>query len=242
MRFEELQRRYHRDADAAHFAWQTRAPYFAATEARLVADVALAPDERLLEIGCGEGGNLYHLRGRGGARFGVDFSPAKAGFAHRATGAATAAADARHLPFADGSFDAVLIRDLLHHVRDRARVLDEAHRVLRARGRFTLIEPNVLSPLVAMQATVVPAERGLYRSHDRQLRHELAAARFELVDAHPAQPLPVWRALCHPRLGTARLGGRPAIAGALDSVERMAQNLVPRWAWLYLVYRAVRGA
>src|SRR5690242_3708582 len=150
--FDELQRRHHARADAAHFAWQTGAPYFAATERALLDGVRAGAGERLLEIGCGEGGNLWHLRALGAARFGVDFSAAKAAFARRATGVAVAAADAARLPFADGSFDAVLFRDLLHHLPDRARALDEARRVLKPGGRLTLVEPNRRSPLVMLQA------------------------------------------------------------------------------------------
>src|SRR5258706_11942872 len=107
-KFNEIQREHARRADPGHFAWQTEAPYFAATEAQLVRDLYLGPSERLLEVGCGEGGNLYHLRDRPGLRVGVDFSLAKARFAHRSAGAPTACPDAVQLPFADGSFDAVL--------------------------------------------------------------------------------------------------------------------------------------
>src|SRR5262245_59979158 len=64
---------YHEEADPAHLAWQTSAPFFAETEARLVEGVRCDPGERLLEIGCGEGGNLHHLRRLPGARYGVDF-------------------------------------------------------------------------------------------------------------------------------------------------------------------------
>src|SRR4051812_12887518 len=143
-RFVATQRAHYRDANARHFAWQTGAPWFAASEARLVAGVRARPGERVLEIGCGEGGNLHHIRENapGAQLFGVDFSAPKAAFAQQATGAQTAAADAAHLPFADGSFDVVLIRDLLHHLPDRTAALREAHRVLKPRGRITLVEPN----------------------------------------------------------------------------------------------------
>src|SRR5579862_8783953 len=115
---DPVQRAYSRDADPAHYAWQTRAPYFAATEAELLEGLEMSPHERLLEIGCGEGGNLYHLRGRGRLRVGIDASPQKAAFAARNAEAQTLVADAAALPFGDGTFDTVLIRDLLHHVRD----------------------------------------------------------------------------------------------------------------------------
>lgn len=39
--------------------------------------------------------------------------------------------DGSHIPFADGSYDAVLFSDVLHHTSDPAVLLREAHRVAR---------------------------------------------------------------------------------------------------------------
>jgi SAM-dependent methyltransferase len=239
--FVERQRRHHERADAEHFAWQTGAPYFAATERALLDGVRAGAGERLLEIGCGEGGNLWHLRGLDGARFGVDYSPAKAAFARRSTGATIAAADAARLPFGDASFDAVLIRDLLHHLPDRARALAEARRVLKPGGRLTLVEPNRTSPLVLLQAALVPAERGLLASTAQRLRAELAAAGFEVLDEAARQPLPIARVILNPKLGAARLAGLAPVECALALFDRWAERLVPRGAWLYLVYQARRA-
>lgn len=238
--YAEVQRAYHRRADADHFAWQTAGPYFAATEAALLRDLALGPGERLLEIGAGEGGNLFHLGGQGGLRLGVDFSPQKAAFARRVTGAEFLAADAGALPLADGSFDVVLIRDLLHHLPDRLAALTEAHRVLRPAGRLFLIEPNVYSPLALLQALSIQAERGILRSTAAQLRRELTAAGFAVTAARAEQALPVARVLLNPRLGWPRLGAQPAVTGALDALERLARRVIPRQLWLYLSFQAVR--
>lgn len=238
--YAEVQRAYHRRADADHFAWQTQGPYFAATEAALLRDLALGAGERLLEIGAGEGGNLFHLGGQGGLHLGVDFSPQKAAFARRATGAEFLAADAGALPLADGSFDVVLIRDLLHHLPDRLAALTEAHRVLRPAGRLLLIEPNVYSPLALLQALSVPAERGILRSTEAQLRRELGAAGFAVTAARAEQALPVARVLLNPRLGWPRLGAQPKVTGALDALERVARRVIPRRLWLYLSFQAVR--
>jgi 2-polyprenyl-6-hydroxyphenyl methylase/3-demethylubiquinone-9 3-methyltransferase len=238
--YSEVQRAYHRRADADHFAWQTAGPYFAATEAALLSAIALGPKERLLEIGAGEGGTLFHLRGQGGYHLGVDFSPQKAAFARRATGAELLAADAGALPLADGCFDVVLIRDLLHHLPDRPAALAEAHRVLRPAGRLFLIEPNAFSPLALLQALTIKAERGILRSTAERLRGELQAAGFAITAAQAEQALPLMRVLLNPRLGWPQLGARPAVTGALDALERAARWVIPRRLWLYLSFQAVR--
>lgn len=57
-------------------------------------------------------------------------------------GVAVAAADARSLPFSDGTFDTVIGRRFLHHVpeADRAQIVSEAARVLLPSGRLVVIE------------------------------------------------------------------------------------------------------
>ncbi len=50
------------------------------------------------------------------------------------------AADSRHLPFEDGSFDLVAISKALHHVEDPLATLEEMKRVLSSGGYFLLSE------------------------------------------------------------------------------------------------------
>lgn len=54
-----------------------------------------------------------------------------------------AAADAERLPFADASFDNVVMVDVLHHLAHPGAFLDEAARVLRSGGRVLMIEPAI---------------------------------------------------------------------------------------------------
>jgi SAM-dependent methyltransferase len=167
---------------------------------------------------------------------GIDFSSKKAAFAARNAGAHALMADATQLPFADGEFDVVLIRDLLHHVKDRGRVLAEARRVLVPGGRLRLIEPNALSPLIMLQAALVPAERGAMGSTDARLRRELETAGLR-VELHRArQPLPLGRVLLHPRLPFASAPLRRVLAH-LDTV---AARFMPERTWTYLIYEAIK--
>lgn len=45
------------------------------------------------------------------------------------------------LPFADGSFDALICIDSINHLYERARVLREWHRLVRAGGRILCTDP-----------------------------------------------------------------------------------------------------
>jgi SAM-dependent methyltransferase len=50
-------------------------------------------------------------------------------------------------PFEDSSFDHILMQDVLEHVRDPIKVVEELHRVLRAGGRLQLRTPHFSSVL-----------------------------------------------------------------------------------------------
>jgi len=239
--FRKEQAAFFERADAEHFAWQTEAPYFAESEAALLEAVAPAP--RLLEIGCGEGGNLFHLAHRCERAVGLDRSADKLRFARdRLPAARFFRADAGHLPVREGAFDAVLIRDLLHHLPDRGLALCEARRVLRAGGTLTVIEPNGHSPLVWLQGALVAEEREAWRSTARRLREEICAAGFPAPALDSRQPLPVHRVALHYRYGRPALGRRGSVRRLFDGLDAVARRVLPRGAWLYLVAHARRPA
>ncbi|NCA71132.1 MAG: class I SAM-dependent methyltransferase [Sphingobacteriia bacterium] len=50
-------------------------------------------------------------------------------------------ADARALPFAEGTLDAIMMTDVFHHLPDVTRVLTEAGRCVRPGGKLVMLEP-----------------------------------------------------------------------------------------------------
>lgn len=237
-----LQVDYHRGADLDHAAWQREGAYFSETEAALLAGVRCDAGERLLEIGCGEGGNLWHLRHLAGARFGIDFSAARVRAASlQSDGALVACADATRLPFADDAFDVTLVRDLLHHVPTRLDVLTQAHRVTRHGGRLHVFEPNARAPLALLQAATVRAERGVLRSTERRLRDELEATGWKHIDLTYAQPFPIERVVLNPRFGLPSIARYALVRDALSAFSRLAGRVVPELAWLYLCFTAEKS-
>jgi demethylmenaquinone methyltransferase/2-methoxy-6-polyprenyl-1,4-benzoquinol methylase len=96
-----------------------------------------APGRRLADVGGGTGNYALALKREGWEPVVVDRSAEM--LAHAAgKGLEVIEADAQQLPFENGSFDAVTMIAMLHHVEDRGAALAEARRILRAGGRLVL--------------------------------------------------------------------------------------------------------
>jgi trans-aconitate methyltransferase len=93
------------------------------------------PDERILDLGCGDGQLTLRLAATGASITGVDLSPDMIAAA-RARGVQADEASAEKLPYADNSFHAIFSNAALHWVRDHDAMLHEARRILKPGGRF----------------------------------------------------------------------------------------------------------
>lgn len=96
---------------------------------------------RILENGCGVGMYLERLQTFGGRAVGLEFDFERAAEARRRAGAVVNAAG-ENLPYPAGTFDLVLSHEVLEHVRDDRRSLEEIVRVLKPGGRLVLFVPN----------------------------------------------------------------------------------------------------
>ncbi len=224
-------------AEPEHFAWQTSHPYVGERERELVRAAFLPLGDRVLDLGCGEGATLLHLGAPEGA-VGVDLFEPKIAFARRRLPTCRfEVASAERLPFDDGSFDHVLVRDVIHHIEQPEPAIDELARVLAPGGRIDVLEPCRYNPLVALHALTQPAERGELRSTLPYLR-ALLERRFRVVVAEHLQPVALHRIAFHPRLGSPTLGARERVAKAFQVFERTLGRVVPRGMWTYLHVRA----
>ena len=107
------------------------------------------PGERILDLGCGRGEATAYCAREGAITHGVDSSLDALHIAQRRLGALGSGvgqraslflADVKYLPFADASFDKVLMLDLVEHLYpwELAEALREAWRVLAAGGRLVI--------------------------------------------------------------------------------------------------------
>ncbi len=105
-----------------------------------IADAELAGARHVLDVGCGEGQVARRIAALDGTRVvGVDPTENQLAAARtRAGGVTLGRARAEQLPFADGSFDAVVICLTLEHLDPFEPAVVEVGRVLEAGGRFVL--------------------------------------------------------------------------------------------------------
>jgi SAM-dependent methyltransferase len=130
----------------------------------LVEPLALRASHRVLDVGCGPGGVPVWMASRFGCRVdGIDLVPVHVDRARQAAADAGSnarlqfqQADARRLPFADGSFDRVLSVEALYHVHPRTQAARELARVIVPGGRVAFSE-YVLAPRAPQWARFVCA-------------------------------------------------------------------------------------
>jgi ubiquinone/menaquinone biosynthesis C-methylase UbiE len=233
---------FHRRADGARFDTRLSNPFVRRKEmklARLVAQHVPPRGARVLEVGCGEGANLWHLRRErpDGWMVGIDLSPAKVGFMRQTLpGVEGVAADALHLPFRDGEFDAVLLRDLLHHVNwNRDGVVAESLRVLRTPGTLIVLEGDGRTMMNRLFGMLYPVERGMKDSTGATIRSLLS--RYGQTSLHFVEPSSAVRAAGFLLGWPTGVGRIPAFAlcFAASCWEAVAARLWRRSRWVYML-------
>jgi ubiquinone/menaquinone biosynthesis C-methylase UbiE len=240
-RFRDLQRSFFEHADVEHFQWQTTNPLIAATERELLAGFPFPPRGAVLEVGCGEGGNLVNLGAvvRSDARLvvGMDLFERKVAFGQRQVATARfVCGDALALPFKDESFDAVLCRDLLHHLEDRGPAIAELRRICKPGGDLWILEPNGRNLLMILLATIRPHERGLLRNSCERLG-TLVADHFAGPRVEVRQPMPIYRLVLHQKFGLPRLGEHRVARSLMLGFERAIGAVLPRRWWGYILVK-----
>lgn len=105
---------------------------------------------RVLDIGCGDAGVLIAFAEEGAATAGIELDEKSLERARVRAEEHGVQVDLRRgiaeeLPWADGSFDLVILDNVLEHVTDREKTLREIHRVLAPEGLLYMVTPKPLS-------------------------------------------------------------------------------------------------
>lgn len=97
----------------------------------------------LVDIGCSTGLFLNEARRQGFDVAGVEFSGSSASFARDHFHLSVTDGDIHALDYAEGTIDVLTMFDVIEHVRDPARDILAAYRLLKPGGLFILSTPNI---------------------------------------------------------------------------------------------------
>lgn len=172
----------------------------AGIRAQLLREVALAPGQSVMEIGCGTGEFLPGLLAAVGPEGGVAAVDVSAALCARAEAvlaqhplghrASVRQADMRALPFAAASFDAVLCRAVLQYAGPALpAVAAEIARVLRPGGRFAAFEVLSANERPLLPVPSAPLERRAHAEATarwRRLPHRVSRGALAAAFAPPA--------------------------------------------------------
>jgi SAM-dependent methyltransferase len=153
---------------------------------------------RLLDIGCGAGGLLTHLR-RFGTVAGVDAAPEAVAYA-RAKGDADVRQGALpdRIPFGPDEFDVITLLDVLEHIQDDTASLRTIYRLLGPEGFLVMTVPAY--PFLWSQHDILNEHKRRYRRPELHVKLERAG--FRLLK------LSYYNTLLFPPIAAVRLLGR----------------------------------
>jgi len=169
----------------------------------------VGPGDRVLDLGCGGGRHAAEACRRGATVVALDMSAPDLKEARdrlsevdpEGTRGVAVRGDALRLPFADATFDRIIIAEVLEHIPADEAAMTELARVVRPGGLVAVTVPRWGPEKVcwALSDAYHEVEGGhvrIYRS--RQLRTRLAAVGLQLLDRHHAHALhaPYWWLRC----------------------------------------------
>ncbi len=178
--------------------------------------LALQPDDRLLDIGCGFGRHSYEALLHGADVVSCDLALAElesvANTSYQFTIDGVFAenlshtqvqANAQTLPFASNSFTKIIAAEILEHVADDKRIFAELHRVLTPGGTLVVTVPAYLPEKICWKISsdyhapaVVGGHVRIYTK--KELQTKLCATGFTPTKSHRAHALhsPYWWLRC----------------------------------------------
>jgi SAM-dependent methyltransferase len=224
-----------------HASWQRVAADYGDTFAAatrgfiepLLDAAGIGAQERVLDVCCGPGLVAGAATARGAIAAGVDFSSAMLAIARAARPRVEfSQGDAEALPYADGSFDAVVANFGVHHVPNPSAALAEMCRVLAPGGRVAFTtwprpDRNVPWQLLfdairahgALDAAKTPPPSGSINSEE-SCRTALAAAGFHETGARVIER--AWRVKSLHDLLAAFRNGTARTAALIDAQDAAA--------------------
>lgn len=141
MRMSRRLLQYFNDIERFHWWWTGRRQL---VRQLLNQSLGSKKNPSVLDIGCGTGETISFIKSLypKSQVFGLDTSPLAVDYA-KARGHQVIVGNALKLPYKDNTFDAVLLLDVIEHIKDDQGVLIEAKRILKPDGVVILTAPGL---------------------------------------------------------------------------------------------------
>lgn len=153
------------EKDQLYEKWSFQVFYYTNVRDELVDSFSKGKEApfRVLEIGCGTGVNLAYIRYRfpGSEVYGIEMMEQVARFGKYMADIIVGDIETMRIPFEYHYFDAIIMGDVLEHLRDPGQVLREMKKYLKPGGRLVASIPNLMNISV-----VVPLLRGKFTYQD----------------------------------------------------------------------------
>lgn len=107
----------------------------------------------VLDLGCGDGEDSFEISKYAKKVIGIDIVKNPNWSKRKKRNLQFKISEAEKLPFKDGSFDGLFLKDVIHHVDDIERILKEIKRVTTKDALIILIEGNRYNPLFFIHMT-----------------------------------------------------------------------------------------
>ena len=236
------QKKYYKNPQIKRFFWQTNHVYLKKKEKELIAtlrNIILNNNySKILEVGCGEGANILNLNLKNEI-IGIDYSKGKINFAKKQKKKKKNkffVQDAASLNFDDNSFDLVYCRDLLHHLKEKKKAIDEMIRV--AKKKVIIIENNGNNPLIWLFAAFVKIERDAKNSKKSKIMHLLRQNKRKKfnINVYYKEPFPFFRFIYHYNFGLASLANFKIFNFINNTVNFISKYVIPKFFWGYIIY------
>lgn len=134
--------------------------------------------ERVLDVGCADGGFLEHMRGLGWEVQGVEMSPEAAALGRSQRGISIIDKPLTAAGLPHEHYDVITFWASLEHVHDPVAYLRETRRLLRSGGRVVILIQNFASPTVRHLHWGLDPPRHLYHFTPRTMTVALRRAGF----------------------------------------------------------------
>lgn len=110
-------------------------------------------NKTVLDLGCGDGEDSVAISRFAKKVIGVDIEKNIAWKNNKSPNVKFIISKAEKLPFKDSQFDALFLKDVIHHVQNIEKTMSEIKRVTKPDARIVLIEGNRYNPLFFIHMT-----------------------------------------------------------------------------------------